>query len=170
VCDTSRTTHPRSSRTSLPRDTNEKDNACVPRSPSLLGYTISKMKFCNSFVTLLLCTQQLGVVQGWTGLDPNVARGRVTSSLTDRRALLTGLITSAAAAVTWSRLGQKPALATETQSSSSLSAAEMPTGSGGGGGDSQEDVYFGVGCFWVSVGYFLGKRFRKGYRHSHHAF
>ena len=95
-----------------------------------------------SFACLITLFCQLESVTGLAGnTAPSVTHGMDaarTTSLTDRRTLLTGLLASATAATTLGWLGQKPAFAVESPTSS-ISIAES--------GDLQ-DVYFGVGCFW----------------------
>ena len=82
----------------------------------------------------------LGSVEGLAGNEVGREVTR-TASLTDRRALLTGLLTSAAATATWGYLGKKPAFAVQpSPSDSSLTVAQDPSGD-------LQDVYFGVGCF-----------------------
>ena len=87
----------------------------------------------STFPCLLALSWQVGSVHGLAGRE--IPTGRTTSSfLSDRRALLTGLVTSATAAATLGWVGRKPAVALEADSLPSLAVVSTEL----------QDVYFGV--------------------------
>lgn len=103
------------------------------------------MRFATTTLVVVLSSSLMMIgVQGLAGLEipTTTSHPTATTLRLDRRALLTGLVTTAAAtAVAWG--WQAPAHAATTVPSSSLAvAAEDST---------LQDVYFGVGCLYVCL-------------------
>ena len=108
--------------------------------------TTIKMRFATTTLVVVLSASMMMIgVQGLAGLEipsGSSSHPTATTSRLDRRAVLTGLVTAAAAtAVTWS--WQAPVHAATTVPSSSLAVAAED--------GSLQDVYFGVGCLYVCL-------------------